>query len=506
MLATALSQLRYVTAIVRNGRISVSALHRLIADTVRTRAEFGAIGDEQRELMTAAPLDSDVRALVDSKRLRKTALAASTTPYYRELFSYCGLDPNGFTTAQLAALPVTPRKALRTLPDAFLRTESRPVLQARTTGTTGTPASIWLSEYERELISALSALGLLYTYDFDDSDVLHLAICSRASIAVFAMVDACRLIGSGVTVGGLVDPAETLARLAQPVRLPGKRSKPSVLDTYPSYLAALLQTAQDLGYSHADFGLRTILCGGEVLSDALRERAETFFGTPVADLYSMTETVPVAATTCEERHLHWSPEQVFVELLDPETLTPAEPGALATLVVTPFTPYRETTLVWRLETGDLVRRLPEPPVQCSLARLPATSRLLGKRQLGTGPAGTMVTTRDVLDVLEAEPGLRLPVRYQLAAVSGGVDLHVLALHDGRRLRGRLEDRIAGAGIAIDRLILHQDTHDMPAPVPVRADLTERSFASTSIGQPAQLVLDRIEARSREQGVVRVVAP
>ena len=68
----------------------------------------------------------------------------------------------------------------------------------------------------------------------------------------------------------------------------------------------------------------------------------------------MTEVVPVFGRTCTEGHLHFDLNLGLVEYLDLDTGEPAEPGALATVVVTPFFPYRDCMPVFRYDTRDVV--------------------------------------------------------------------------------------------------------------------------------------------------------
>jgi phenylacetate-CoA ligase len=110
----------------------------------------------------------------------------------------------------------------------------------------------------------------------------------------------------------------------------------------PSYLAELEVAARRRGMGPKDFRLRTIDVGGEVLSPSLAQAVRETFGVDnIRDLFAMTEVVPVFGRTCTERHLHFDINMGLVEYLDLETGEPAEPGALATVVVTPFFPYRD---------------------------------------------------------------------------------------------------------------------------------------------------------------------
>jgi hypothetical protein len=273
-------------------------------------------------------------------------------------------------------------------------------------------------------------------------------------------------------------------RLAAPLHLPGKAARPTHLNVTSSYLAALVHEARRTGRGPGDFGLRQIHAGGEVLTDVLAARAAEVFGAPVVDGYSMTEILPVAGQGCRHGHLHIAPDQGLVEVLDPQTLRPAAPGDVGVLTVTPYAMYRETTTLLRYRTDDLVRALPaDADPACELAGVPATSRVLGRLLAGAGGDSPVLTTRDVLDVLQAEPELPLPTRFAVTEDVGGRTLTVVAPAPSRALTARLEERIADAALPVHALELVDDAAGLPAPCHLRADLREATFDRPAAQQP-----------------------
>lgn len=191
----------------------------------------------------------------------------------------------------------------------------------------------------------------------------------------------------------------------------------------------------------------------------------------MTDGYGMTEIFPVAGLVCSQRHLHFAADQGLIEVLDPVTFAPAEPGAVGTLVVTPFLPYRETTLLLRLDTGDLVRRLDEQPT-CELAGQPATSPVLGREALNARDDDRPLYQRDILELLEAERALPLPARYGVEAADDGVALHVLGPADDPELVTRLEEQAASRGLPVRKIVLSPDISEIDRPQFVRALLRE----------------------------------
>ena len=116
-----------------------------------------------------------------------------------------------------------------------------------------------------------------------------------------------------------------------------------------------------------------------MLSPSLAAAAAETFGVPgVNDLFGMTEVLPVTGRTCSQRHLHHDVNTGHVEYLDLETGEPAAPGALATVVVTPYFPYRDCMPVFRYDTRDVVRLLPDEPLRARWPALPGTSPVAGQ--------------------------------------------------------------------------------------------------------------------------------
>jgi phenylacetate-CoA ligase len=232
-----------------------------------------------------------------------------------------------------------------------------------------------------------------------------------------------------------------------------------------------------LGYGPADFGLERIHSGGEIVTQGLKARARWLFGdVTIAEGWAMSETFPFGGVICEVGHLHTDPAHGLLEVLDPETGEPAESGAIGALVATPFAPFRETTLLLRYATEDLVRTLPEPPT-CRLRHQPATSDLLGKLRLSVRHESGWVTPRQVLEALEALEEVPLPARCGFWAVPGGVAVEVVVRDDDLESRRAITASLKAWGVPVQELILVSDPTQLRQPYPLRGDLREAPFAS-----------------------------
>lgn len=161
----------------------------------------------------------------------------------------------------------------------------------------------------------------------------------------------------------------------------------------------------------------------------------------------MTETWPLGGRLCEAGHLHFEISQGFVEVQRLDSTSLAQEGEAGTLVVTPFPPYRETTLLLRYDTQDVVRVLPAA-LSCSLKHLPATGTILGKRSLAVHHEGGWTFPRQVLEALEAIEELPLPARCGFWAVPGGVGLDVQSRENTPELRRKITDSLQARGVPV----------------------------------------------------------
>jgi phenylacetate-coenzyme A ligase PaaK-like adenylate-forming protein len=482
MLTEAIAQARFALSLLFGIPFDARSLERL-ADALReTRHEFGAIGAEGAELLSGPALDDTTRRDVQLRRFRTQATrGARETTYYGRLFDELGLDPTRLRDADVARIPPTRKAAVREHPDDFVRRTARPSLRAVTTGTTGTPTAIYFSRDELRAYAALGAISALTHGTVDSEDVVQISTSTRATLGNACFAGACDLAGALVHHAGLVSAGHTLGLLTQRRRIVGKRDRVSILSTYPSHLGAVVEHGLRQGLEPSDFGLRRIFTGGELVTAGLKARARRLFGdVRIEEGYGMTETWPLAGVPCSDEHLHFEPSQALVEVLDLETGAPARPGQAGTIVATPFSPYRQTTILLRYDTCDVVRPL-DGPSDCALRHLPGTSHLQGKLGLSAQHDEGLTFPRDVLEALEALQEVPLPARCGFWAVPGGVAVEVVTRHgDEPSTRRAIERSLGERGVPLRELRLLPDRAGLRRPLPLRGDLREAAFGP-SIG-------------------------
>src|SRR4051794_6278014 len=451
-------------------RLDPDNLDRLVGDALATLHEFGEPGADVGALVDGPLADPEARRQEAIRALRRTARRlALTSPFYARRFEALDLDVARLDPDRLADVPVTVKRDLVECAGDFRSTDVAAVLATRTTGTTGRPAQVWLSRYELRRGAAVGALAAVLRDVLRPEDVMQVNISSRATASVTLDVAVCRLIGAGCCLLGVIPPDEALDNLCG--------SEITLLSSSPSYLGELVTAARRRGLGPADFRLRRIDVGGEVLSPALADAARVTFGSPrVNDLFGMTEVIPVTGRTCDHGHLHHDLNTGHVETLDPRTGEAALPGELATVVVTPYFPYRDCTPVIRYDTRDVVRCLPEGPLGCELSGLPATSKVLGKAdQLVLLGERDVVTPRQLVEAVESLPTHPWPARFRVT------------VHRGRVRLTLPTSAVAGLGVSGARA--HLADHGLDADLEVvsdesaprlrtlRCDLRETTFAT-----------------------------
>lgn len=475
MFQTGIRQARMAMSMVWGRPINPRNVERLVADALETLATFGASGDDVDQVLDGPFSDPQLRVDFQTRALRRTARRlARVSPYYRRVFEASGLDPEQLTVDHMASLPVTLKRDLIATPADFVTTNSTPHLSTRTTGTTGRPAEVWLSRYELSLWPAMAALSGVLRNEIGAADCMQINISSRATAAVQLNLAVCRLVGARSRVLGLVPAEESLDSL-----LGVGDTAATMLTTYPSYLAELVHAARRRGITPGDVRLRRIDCGGEVLSPALAQAAHEVFGPhAVNDSFGMTEVLPVSGRVCEQGHLHHDLNMGYVEVVDVDTGRPVGPGELGTVVITPYFPYRECMPVFRYDTRDVVRRLPDATLTCEFSGIPGTSRILGKADHLLRVGHEVVTVRDLVEAVEALPSHPWPARFTAITRDDRLQVHVpagaLAGASATDLRRRLAER----GVDVDVSALADGRTDAQIRL-VRADLLETTFATRS---------------------------
>jgi phenylacetate-CoA ligase len=477
MFETGIRQFRMAWSMVQGQRVNPANVARLVDDALATLAEFGEPGADVTELIEGPMADPKARAELANKALSRTAVRlAAKSPFYARRFASAQVDPAKLDIAGVRAIPVTVKAELIERPGDFRCTDVPPYLATRTTGTTGRPAEVWVSRYEMELWPAIGALASVLRGQLGPGDVIQVNLSSRGAVAMQLATTSARLSGAGCRPLGIVAPEVALESLTD--------GGATNLLTVPSYLGELVKAARYAGLGAGDFRLRRIVVGGEVLSASLARAAAATFGVAlIEDPYSMTEIVPVTARPCSQGHMHHDVNLGLTELIDLDTGEPAAPEALGTLVVTPYFPYRDCTPVFRYDTRDVARCLPEGPLRCELASVPATSQILGKADhLLRLPSGEVVAPRQLIEAIESLPAEPWPARYRAVLSEDSVSVNsgrILLTLPASAIAGygeaEAQRHFAAAGLDVDLDIVGDD--QATSLRRTRSDMHETTFGS-----------------------------
>ncbi len=473
MLDTAMANLRFAWSTLFGRSFSQRSLDRLYRAAVETHREFGRLEADGSPILAGPAWDEDARRFFQTRRFRKQAVrAARETEYYSGLFGQLGIDPARVESDDILGIPVTPKSALRDDPEAFVRGTAEVGVRATTTGTTGWPTSVYFSHEEIRAMETLGALGFLAQGLIASDDLVQVSISTRNTLGVLGVAAAAKGVGAGLHVAGLVEPERTLQLLSEPHRLAGKKPRVSVMSTYPSYLGELVEHGLRLGYTPDDFGLERVLSASEVVSEGLQRRARELFGPiEIAQSYAMTEISPMGADVCDQNHLHFEPSVGLAEVVSLEHGGRAGNGELGTIVATPFPPFRESTVLLRYDTEDVVRAV-EGTLDCTLANLPAMSHVLGRKRLSVRHDDGWTFPREVLEALEDVDDVPTPARFGFWAVPGGVAVEVVVRSVSGQARRRVDDALERRRVPVRQLRLVEDRRELHRPVPLRCDLRE----------------------------------
>ena len=127
----------------------------------------------------------------------------------------------------------------------------------------------------------------------------------------------------------------------------------------PSYAMRLMQVTEELDVDPLrDLKLRIAFLGAEPHSEEVRQRVERYFEMEAFNSYGLSEmNGPGVAFECTEKQgMHIWEDAFLVEIIDPDTLEPVEPGQEGELVLTTLT--REAMPIIRYRTSDLTSILP----------------------------------------------------------------------------------------------------------------------------------------------------
>lgn len=257
--------------------------------------------------------------------------AATAVPFYRDSWRARRRAGDRASWDELANWPLLAKEAVRQDPRAFLADGSRRrcLFEEHTSGTTGSPLTLWLSRSATKAWYALFELRVRRWNGVSRQD--RWAIVGGQLVAP---VDRRRppywvwnAAAHQLYLSAFHISAATVGEYAGALR---RREVEYVLG-YPSALTAIADAARDAGVTLPR--VRTVITNAEPLFDWQRDRITDAFRAEVRNTYGMSEAV-AGATECAHRRLHLWPDAGVVEVVGERDDMTAADGATGRLVCT----------------------------------------------------------------------------------------------------------------------------------------------------------------------------
>ena len=341
----------------------------------------------------------------------QSAHVAAHSAFYRRLWQ--GKAPPR-RWQDIPALPLSTKPMLRASQAAhppfgdYLAAPRKAVARLhRTSGTTGQPMNIALSEADARMFARVGGRAARAAGLGPGSMVIH---CLNYCLWMGGYTDHATLEASGATV--VPFGVGQSALLVQTLRdLPI-----DAIYCTPSYPAVLERVVAERGLRPADLGLKVGILTGEagLENPAFRARVEATWGFKARNLYGISDVVTTIAGECAEGHdLHFAgPDALVAELVDPDSGSTLDwrEGAEGELVLTHL--ERECQPLVRFRTGDVMAVTATG--RCACGRTSPRLRFVGRTDDMVVVRGVNVFPGDVAAVLNAMPALSGEFRVRLA--------------------------------------------------------------------------------------------
>jgi len=374
---------------------------------------------------------------LQSKRLKAAArYACENVPLYRKRFKEAGIDCDGIKGLEdLHRLPFTYKTDLRdNYPFGMCAVPlNRLVRIHASSGTTGKPTVVTYTKQDLDTWTELMARSYRVC-GVGPNDIVQNAYGYGLFTGGLGFHQGAEAIGAAIlpTGGG-----NTLRQLALM-----KDMQTTVLACTPSYAVYMGEAALREGYEpKRDFNLKVGMFGAEPWSEEARRNIEDYLGLRAHDVYGLSEIYgPGVGIECKHQcGLHVWGDHVIIEVLDPQTGEPLEPGEFGELAFTTLT--REALPMLRYRTRDL-GKISVEPCECGLNTVRITE-IRGRSDDMLIIGGVNVFPSQVESVLFSVPGIgeqyelvvdrhktltRLHVRVEVAKDAAKTEKELDALH------------------------------------------------------------------------------
>jgi phenylacetate-CoA ligase len=254
--------------------------------------KFVSLRDEQWK-------DRETIEMLQRQRLERVISCAADTGFYSQRLESPPLE----LASNLPELPITTKEDVRDDPEAFLRRGVRKdsLKIVKTSGSTGVPLTVYM---DRDAFEYRTALFALAETEFGRSPFDLFVEIAHTDVSSFSFLS--RL---GIFRKTHLWIHEGEDRLFSALC----RLRPDIVGWYPSTLSLIAGLNDDVG---RPLKLKSLFCGGEVLTGDCRRMLQDSFSCPVFNHYGAHEFGTIAWECPEEHNLHVNSSTSLVEILD----------------------------------------------------------------------------------------------------------------------------------------------------------------------------------------------
>lgn len=284
-------------------------------------------------------------------RLLKTLIYRlySFSEFYHQRMKSGGVHPDDITQlSDVRKLPFMFKSDLRDhYPDRLFTAPQEELVRYHvSSGTTGKPTVVGytqrdIDDWTTSLARGLTSCGL------GRGDVIQVSYGYGLFTGGLGLHYGAERIGATV-IPTSVGNTERQVELMQDLRA-------TAIACTPSYLLHLGEVAEKMGVGiKKDTSLRTAILGAEPWSEVMRNRMQEWLGVKAYDIYGTSELYgPLFCECTEQTGIHMWGDLSLVEIIDPSTGEPLEPGERGELTVTML--QKEALPIVRYRIGDITQ-------------------------------------------------------------------------------------------------------------------------------------------------------
>lgn len=314
------------------------------------------------------------------------------TPFYAAKLKQARIHPDDVTGLQdIKKIPFTYKNEVR-LTSPFERTplsieEIRLLLSS--SGTTGRATVYAWGDEDIEILresgrKAFTDIGV------QEADVVLVLAPFGMPVMGYCMLEQYRELGVTVIPLGVRPPQEVLHILNEwPI---------TAIATLPTVAVKLYEFAVLNEVRLPDRKI-SFHFGGHFMSNALRKRIESMWGGKAYNLFGMSEIFGPIGWECEQQEgFHYIAEHLYVEVIDPDTLQPVEPGEIGVAIYT--TLWNKGFPLLRYWSDDFVVMISNP---CSCGSPLPRFRYVGRPHEMTVVNGRRIFSSQVEEIVLSYP-------------------------------------------------------------------------------------------------------